>query len=121
MKGIEQLPAQLARRNWLILALLLLGSLPLGEPALSGGILAGGLIAILAFSWMRRSLEKLLRQPPGGARFRYQFGYVVRLAALAIVLALLVAVVKVHTVGLLIGLAVVIINLLWTTALRALG
>lgn len=119
MDQIEQLPAQMARRNWLILTLLLLGSLPFGNLKLSIGILVGGLVAIGGFLWMRRSLTQLLEQPTGGARFRYQFGYIIRLAALAIILAVLIAVVKIHAFGLIIGLSVVVINLFWITAQRA--
>jgi len=119
MDQIEQLPAQMARRNWRILALLLIGSLPCGDLGLSIGVLAGGLIAIGGFLWLRRSLARLLEQPTGGARFRYQFGYIVRLAALAVIIVVLVGIVKVHTVGLVIGLSVVIINLFWITVQRA--
>ena len=119
MDQIEQLPAQLARRNWFILGLLLLVSLPFGDLPLSFGILAGGLVAIGGFLWLRRSLGQLLEQPTGGARFRYQFGYFIRLSALLAVLAILVAIVKIHVGGLIIGLSVVIINLFWMTAQRA--
>jgi hypothetical protein len=119
MDQIEQLPAQLARRNWSILALLLIGSLPFRNPALSLGVLVGGLIAIGGFLWMRRSLTRLLEQPADGAKVRYQFGYIVRLAALAILIFVLVGIVKIHTVGLIIGLSVVIINLFWITVQRA--
>jgi len=119
MDPFDQLPVQLSRRNWIILVMLVLGSLPFGEPALSIGILFGGLVAIGGFLWMRRSLGRLLEQPTGGARFRYQFGYLVRLAALVAILAVLIAVVKIHTVGLLIGLSVVVINLFWITVQRA--
>ena len=119
MDQIERLPAQLARRNWVILALLLLGSLPFGNLALSTGVLAGGLVAIGGFFWLRRSLGQLLKYPTGGARFRDQFGYFIRLSALVVVLAIMVAVVKVHAVGLIIGLSVVLINLFWMTVQRA--
>ena len=119
MDQIEQLPAQMARRNWIILALLVLASLPFGRLDLSLGILVGGLVAIGGFLWMRRSLTQLLEQPTGGARFRYQFGYVIRLVALAAILAVLIAVVKIHAFGLVIGLSVVVINLFWITAQRA--
>ena len=120
MDQIERLPAQLARRNWIILAVLLLGSLPFGNLALSAGILVGGLVAITGFFWMRRSLGRLLEQPTGGTRFRYQFGYIIRLATLAAVLAVLIAIVKINVIGLIIGLSVVIINLFWMTAQRTL-
>ncbi len=119
MDQIEQLPAQMIRRNWLILALLLLGTLPFGNLALSAGVLVGGLVAIGGFLWMQRSLNRLIKEPSGGARFRYQFGYIIRLAALAIILAVLIAIVKIHTLGLIIGLSVVVINMFWITIQRA--
>jgi len=119
MSQIEQLPAQMARRNWVILALLLITSLPFSDSALSIGVLIGGLVAIGGFLWLRRSLARLLEEPTGGAKFRYQLGYIFRLAALAIIIVVLVGIVKVHTVGLVIGLSVVIINLFWITIQRA--
>jgi small-conductance mechanosensitive channel len=120
MDQIEQLPSQLSRRNWLVLAVLLFASLPFGNFSLTLGILAGGLVAIAGFLWLRRSLGRLLEQPVvGGARFRFQFGYLVRLAVLVGILAFLVKVVKIHAVGLIIGLSVVVINLFWITAQRA--
>ena len=120
MDQIERLPAQLARRNWIILAVLLLGSLPFSNLALSAGILVGGLVAIGGFIWMRRSLDRLFGQTTSGTKFSYLFGYFIRLATLAIVLAVLIAIVKIHVIGLVIGLSVVIINLFWMTAQRTL-
>lgn len=117
---LEQLPAVLHRRNWLILGLLLAASLPFGNGPFTAGILAGGLVAIGGFAWLQRSLKRLLRDPAHGARGRYQFGYVTRLLALGGVLAFLIAVVKIHPVGLAVGLSVVVINLLWLTLQRVL-
>ena len=120
MDPLEQLPATLNRRSWLILLVMLLVSLLLGDPKLTIGILCGGLISTGAFLWLRRSLNRLLAEPDSGAKARYQFGYVVRLIALAAVLVILIAIVKIDTVGLLIGLSVVVINLFWTTIQQAL-
>lgn len=117
---LEQLPAALNRRNWLILGLLLAASAPFADWPLSVGILAGGLVAIAGFAWLRRSLARLLQDQTPGARTRYQFGYLVRLLALAAVLGVLIAVAKIHPVGLAIGLSVVVVNLLWLTLQRAL-
>lgn len=117
---IEQLPATLHRRNWLILGVLLGLSLLLGNPPVTMGILAGGLIAIGAFRWLQRSLQRLLTDQAQGARTRYQFGYVARLLVLGVTLAVLIAVVKIHPVGLAIGLSVVVVNLIWLTLQRAL-
>ncbi|MEJ2471228.1 MAG: ATP synthase subunit I [Desulfuromonadales bacterium] len=120
MAPIDQLPAEMSRRNWLILALLLLGSLPFGSLQLSLGILSGGLVAIGGFLWLRRSLHRLLEESSVGGRFGYQFGYLIRLAVLAIILALLIAVIQIDLVGLLVGLSVVVLNLFWITLQRAL-
>lgn len=117
---LEQLPAMLHRRNWLILAVLLLFSLPFADWPFTAGILAGGVVAIAGFAWLQRSLCRLLSEPAAGSRVRYQFGYVTRLIVLGGILALLIAVVKIHPVGLAIGLSVVVINLLWLTLQRAL-
>lgn len=115
---IERLPQQLNRRNWLILAGLLLISLPLANPDLSMGILAGGLVAIGGFHWMQRSLRQLIVEPGAGSRFRFQFGYLVRLLALAACLGLLIGLVQIHPLGLVVGLSVVVINLLVLTIQR---
>ena len=117
---LERLPELLTRRNWIILLLLLLVSLPFGNFRLTMGILCGGLVAVAGFAWLRRSLQKLLDQPGHGARARYQLGYLVRLVVLAVVLGVLVAVIKINPVGLVIGLSVIVINLFWITVQRAL-
>lgn len=115
MSPIEDLPGVMHRRSWLILGVLLLASLPLRDADLSFGILCGGLVVIGGFIWLRRSLRLLLAEPDAGTKARYKFGYLVRLATLALVLGLLVAVIKVDALGLIIGLSVIVINILWTT------
>lgn len=112
---LEQLPEQLVRRNWIVLAVLLVVSLFFANRHLTIGILCGGLLAIVGFTWLQRSLRRLFS---GGGSFRYHFGYLLRLLALGAVLALLIAVIKIHPVGLVIGLSVVVINLLWLTVQR---
>ena len=115
MDPIERLPAILNRRSWLILGFLLTGSLLFRNLPLTLGILCGGLISIGGFLWLRRALKQLLSEPGPGAKARYQFGYVVRLMALAAVLVVLIAIVKIDTLGLIVGLSVIVINLFWTT------
>jgi hypothetical protein len=120
MVPLEQLPAALHRRNWLILGILLAISLPFGNGQVSAGIVAGGLVAIAGFAWLQRSLKRLLAETGQEARTRYQFGYLVRLLSLGCVLAILIAIVKIHPAGLVLGLSVVVINLLWLAFQRAL-
>lgn len=114
----ERLLAAMARRNWLILAALLLGSLLWRSPQVTLGVLAGGLVAIASYYWLHRSLRRLLlAAEPGGTR-RFQFGYLGRLAALAGILALLLKS-GAHPLGLTAGLSVVLVNIFWTTIKRA--
>ena len=117
---LEELPSLLGRRNWLILGLLLAVSLPCSDGALTAGILAGGLVAIAGFTWLQRSLRRLFAEQIPGARARYQFGFLLRLLALSSVLAVFIAVIKINPIGLVIGLSVVVINLLWLALQRAL-
>jgi len=117
---LEELPTLLGRRNWWILGMLLAVSLPFGNWPATAGILTGGLVAIAGFAWLQRSLRRLLTDIGPGARTRYQFGYLVRLLALGAVLAILIAIIKIHPVGLALGLSVVVINLLWLALQRAL-
>lgn len=109
----------LARRNWIILGVLLLLSLLWRDAAFSLGVLGGGLLALFSYRWLHRSLSKLLGQAGGGSTRGFQFGYLLRLVFLAAVLYFLIAVARVHPLGLALGLSVVVLNILWTTWKRA--
>lgn len=115
----DQLLQTLARRNWLILLGLLLCSLPWRSLAVSGGVLCGGLVAILAFHWLHFALVRVLIEPGAHPTRKFRAGYIVRLATLAAILYLLVAVVRVQPVALVAGLSVVVVNLFWTTLRRS--
>lgn len=114
----ERLLVQMARRNWLILALLLAASALVRDPAFSVGILCGGLTVVVGYQWLHGALVKILQRTDAGAVRSYQVGYLLRLLVLAAVLSVLIAVLKVNIVGLVIGLSVVVINIFWTTVKR---
>lgn len=116
----EQLLGELARRNWIVLALLLLLSLPWRSLPISGGVLAGGLLAIISYRWLFHSLQKTLGHPTHGAAKGFQITYFIRLGALGTAIFLLVAQVRVHPVALAAGLSVVVVNIFWTTVKRSL-
>ncbi|MBN2644580.1 MAG: ATP synthase subunit I [Desulfuromonadaceae bacterium] len=111
---------ELAKRNWLILLGLLLLSPVARDVDFSLGILCGGLTVVVGYQWLHRSLVKALSAPGQPAVRGFQMGYVFRLAALAVMLVLLIAVVRVNIPGLIVGLSVVVINLMWTTVRRIL-
>ena len=112
--------AQLTRRNWIVLAVLVAASALWQSQDLTLGVAAGGLLAIAAFGWMHRSLRRALTEPTRRSAWRFQFSYLVRLAAVATAIFLLIGVAKVHPVGLAVGLSVVVINIFWTTVRRLL-
>lgn len=114
----QNLLAQMARRNWIILALLLAASALARNPDFTLGVLSGGLTAVAGYQWLHRSLKKTLRCSDAGRVRSFQVGYLLRLLALAVALGLLIAVAKVNIVGLVIGLSVVVINIFWTTMKR---
>ena len=114
----DQLLRSLARRNWLVLAILTLLSLLWQSLAITQGVLAGGLLAIIAYRWLENSLRKVMRSPHRGAAVGFKFGYVLRLGFVAMALYLLIGVAKLHPVALAAGLSVVVVNILWTTFRR---
>ncbi|MDY0397878.1 ATP synthase subunit I [Desulfuromonas thiophila] len=109
--------ARLARRNWLLLVVLVLASLPLQRWDLTLGVASGGLVAVGGYQWLYRSLVRALQEGSGAAR-RFQRGYLLRLAVLAVLLVILIALVRVHPAGLVVGLSIVVINLFWATVER---
>lgn len=114
----EQLLGDIARRNWIILGVLVAASLLWRSPTVTAGVLSGGLVAIIGYRWLFRSLRRMLADPTRRSARSFQINYLIRLGALAVALFLLVAVARVHPVGLAAGLSVVVINILLTTLKR---
>lgn len=114
----DQFLAALARRNWYILAGLILLSLMWRSVAVTQGVLTGGLVAILAYSWLYLSVVKALAYPDRGAPKRFQMGFIVRLAVLGAAIFLLLVKGGVNPLALAAGLSVVVINVIWTTFRR---
>ena len=115
----DQLLGELARRNWIIFAVLLVLSLLFRDKDLTLGVASGGLIAVCGYQWLQLSLIKALSASGEPAVKGFQISYILRLGALAVMLVLLIAVVKVNPLGLIIGLSVVVINIMLTTVKRA--
>ncbi|MBW6511130.1 MAG: ATP synthase subunit I [Desulfuromonadaceae bacterium] len=115
----EQLPRQLAIRNWVILCALLILSLLWHSKAVTLGVLAGGLTAIIGFYWLHHALVKTLQNPTSFAARGFKHSYFVRLGALAATLVVLIVVLKVNPLGLAVGLSTVILNILWVAIERS--
>ena len=114
----EPLLRDIARRNWIILGLLMLLSLFWWSLEISLGVLGGGLLAIIGHYWRERSLRKMLMYPHAGAAKGFQFGYFIRLAFLGSGIYLLIVQVHLPPLALVAGLSVVILNIFWTAFRR---
>jgi len=114
----DRLLGELSRRNWLLLAILVLLSLFWRSSAITLGVLAGGLVAIVAHYWRYLALSRLLGAPSQRAAKGFQINYVLRLAVLGSVLFLLIAKARVDLPALVVGLSVVVLNVLLTTLKR---
>ena len=114
----DRLLGELSRRNWLLLAILVLISLFWRSSSVTLGVLAGGLVAIVGHYWRYLALSRLLGTPSQRAAKGFQINYVLRLAVLGSVLFLLIAKARVDLPALVVGLSVVVLNVLLTTLKR---
>ncbi len=116
----EDVLAEIGRRNWIILTLLTLLSLPWQSLEISLGVVSGGLLAIIGYRWLFRSLQRMLATPSPRSARSFQINYFVRLGTLGAALFALIALARVNPIGLAVGLSVVVINIGWTTLKRSL-
>ncbi|MGE4542658.1 MAG: ATP synthase subunit I [Pedobacter sp.] len=119
--GDDQLIREMARRNWLILCVMVLGSLLWKSLPVTVGVLGGGLVVIASFHALHRSLKRLLLTPGQKSGLAFQGGTLVRLLCLAGAIFVLIGPLKAPPLALAAGLSVVVANLLWTTVSRSLS
>lgn len=118
VKNDEELPWQLARRTWIVLAVYLFISLIWQSPAVSLGVLCGGGVALLSFHWLQFSLIRMFVQIDTGTARQFKSSYLLRLSTVTALLYLLVVVVRVNPLALAAGLSVVVVSLVWTAIER---
>jgi hypothetical protein len=107
--------------NWILLAVLVAGSLFLRSHRFSLGILLGGLISVVNFHWLYRNLLNVFRKYLNRARAALMLRYYLRLAVTAIALYWIISRDLVDVIGLVIGLSVVVLNIVLTTLLALSG
>lgn len=114
------LATALARSNWVILALMVVVSLLWRSPPVTLGVLGGGLVIAINYHWMGRSLTKLLADPQRAPQRKIFTGisYLLRLVVMGLAIYLLLAHVKVHPIGLVVGLSLYVVNLMYSTIRR---
>lgn len=118
VKNDEEVPWQLARRNWIVLALFLFVSLIWQSSAVTLGVLCGGGVALLSFHWLQLSLIRMFVQLDSGAARQFKSSFLLRLSTVTALLYLLVVVVRVNPLALAAGLSVVVVSLVWTAIER---
>ena len=119
--GDDQLIREMARRNWLILCLMVLASLLWRSLPVTVGVLGGGLVVIASFHALHRSLKRLLLTPGQKSGLAFQGGTLVRLLCLSGAIFVLIGPLQAPPLALVTGLSVVVANLLWTTVSRTLS
>jgi len=110
----DPLQKRLEIANWIILAILFIPSLIFAPIKFSLGVLLGGFISILNFYGMEFGLRNLFKNPSGNVQRPTMIKYYIRLALTAVVLYFLIAADTVNVIGLIIGLSVVVINIIFT-------
>lgn len=113
----DPLQKRLEITNWILLAILVVGSLLLHSSRFSLGVLYGGLISIVNFHWLYRNLLNVFTKYPMQARKALLLRYYIRLTVLAFVLYWIISGNLVDVIGLVIGLSVVVLNIILTTVL----
>ena len=113
----DPLQKRLEITNWILLAVLVAGSLLLRSGRFSLGILLGGLISIINFHWLYRNLLGVFKKHLNRARAALMLRYYLRLAVTAIALYWIISRNLADVIGLVIGLSVVVLNIVLTTVL----
>jgi hypothetical protein len=115
--NFKTLPAILKRRNWIILGFLLTFSLPFLSWRFSLGVLIGGLVANFNFYLLHRHLIKALIFK------KTERGFIPKSMLRLFITGLLVFIVLlkdwVNVFGLILGLSVVVINLIFLALIEA--
>jgi len=102
--------------NWVLLGVFVLLSLVIMSFKFALGVLLGGLICIVNFYRLHKNLIDVVTRSRESAKSAMMFKYYIRLAVTAVVLYFIVTSDIVDVVGLLIGLSIVVINIILTTA-----
>lgn len=103
--------------SWILLAILVIVAALTVSPWFSLSIAVGGIIAIINFYWLRRQLLLLFDMSPQAATAVSQFRAFIRLAVWGMVIFIALVFGKLHPVGLLLGLSVLVINIFALTGI----
>ncbi|MDA8166041.1 MAG: ATP synthase subunit I [Desulfobacteraceae bacterium] len=96
--------------NWVLAAGLSAAAWVCFSGGMAGAVLVGGIIAAVSFGWLQRDLRRLFRGPLTAVKSRFFIKYYARLSLLAVLLFWLIRYGRIQTIGLLLGLSVVLLS-----------
>lgn len=119
MNHIEKDPLQkkLEISNWIVLGVFFMASLFLMPIEFSLGVLLGGLISIVNFHWLERDLRSVFHRLSEGSKSSITLKYFTRFTVTAAVLYFIISADFIDVIGLLIGLSLVMINIVFTVVM----
>lgn len=119
VKRIEKgaLQKRLEITNWILLTLMITGSLLLFSARFSLGVILGGLISVVNFHWLYHNLLSVFEGEINRLRAAMMRRYFIRLAVTAVALFGIIAGDVADVIGLVVGLSVVVLNIVLTTVL----
>ncbi len=116
--GKDLLQRKIEFRNVVILGLMLIASLLFMPWRFTLGILLGGIISIVNLYWLGRDLRVIFSNLSGKAKSAMMIRYYIRMAVTAVVLFFVITELPVDIIGLLVGLSLVVINIVFTAILE---
>jgi hypothetical protein len=116
--GKDLLQRKIEFRNVVILGLMLIASLLFMPWRFTLGILLGGIISIVNLYWLGRDLRVIFSNLSGKAKSAMMIRYYIRMAVTAVVLYVIITELPVDVIGLLVGLSLVVINIVFTAILE---
>ena len=119
VNNIEKDPLQkkIEISNWIVLGMFLVFSVPFASARFCLGLLLGGLISIANFHWLDRDLRGVFEKLAGGSKSSVFFKYSIRFLVTAVALYLIISFDFVDVIGLLLGLSLVLINIVFTVVM----
>jgi hypothetical protein len=88
--------------------------------AFASGVAIGGTLALLNFLWLRTALQQVLQMPANMATRSATMRYVMRLSAMGFILWLLIVHAEINIFGLLVGLSVLVISIVFVSLYKLL-
>lgn len=116
--GKDLLQRKIELRNLVILGFMLLVSLLVMPWRFTLGILLGGIISIVNLYWLGRDLRVIFSNLSGKAKSAMMIRYYIRMAVTAVLLFFVITELPVDIIGLLVGLSLVVINIVFTAILE---